>query len=176
MHVNQVEVNAEVAPGMFSMPAPEGMADLLNMVGNWKVQVAQRGQPGGPLTESELEIELTSGMDGKLIESHYSTQDEQEIQWSLSFDTFRKVYRLTEFSSGSGYMDILHGVFDEDSAKLTLSNIETDTSFKVADLTVHSRFSVLEITPDSFKIEREASIDGGENWWVAVTEVYARQP
>jgi hypothetical protein len=35
---------------------------------------------------------------------------------------------------------------------------------------------VLEIAPDSFKIEREASLDGGENWWVAATEVYTRKP
>ena len=175
MHVAEVEFNAKVEPAMFSMPAPEGMADLLNMVGNWKVAVAQRSRPDGPLTESELEIEIGSGMDGRLIETHYTTSDEQEIQWALSFDTFRKAYRLTEFSSGSGYMDVLQGTFGEDD-KLTLSNVETETSYKVGDLTVHSRFNVLEIMPDGFKIEREASIDGGENWWVAVTEVYARQP
>jgi hypothetical protein len=151
------------------------MADLLNMVGTWQVALAQRSRPDGPLTESELEIEIASGMDGRLLESHYSTEDEQEIQWSLSFDTFRETYRLTEFTSGSGYMDIQHGTFD-DAGKLTLSNVETDTSFKIADLTVHARFNVLEITPDSFKIEREASIDGGENWWVAATEVYTRKP
>jgi hypothetical protein len=175
MHVAKVELNAKVESSLFAMPAPEGMADLLNMVGTWKVAMAQRSRPGAPLTESELEIEVASGMDGRLIESHYSTQDEQEVQWALSFDTFRKVYRLTEFSSGSGYMDVLQGTFGDDD-KLTLSNIETETSFTSGDLTVYSRFNVLEIKPDSFKIEREASIDGGENWWVAVTEVYARQP
>ncbi len=175
MHVGKVEINADIDPTMFSMPTPEGMAELLNMVGTWKVAVAQRSRPGAPLNESELELEIESGMDGRLIESHYSTEDEQEIQWSLSFDTFRKTYRLTEFTSGSGYMDIQQGTFD-DAGKLTLSNIDSDTSFKIAGLTVHARFNVLEITPDSFKIEREASIDGGENWWVAATEVYTRKP
>ncbi len=175
MNVAKVEVNADIDPGIFSMPAPEGMADLLNMVGSWKVAVAQRSRPGGPLNESELEIEIGSVMDGRVIESHYTTEDGQEIMWSLSYDTFRDAYRLTEFTSGSGYMDIQQGTFD-DAGKLTLSNVETDTSFKIADLTVHARFHVSEITPDSFKIEREASIDGGENWWVAATEVYTRKP
>ncbi len=175
MNVAKVEINAEIDPSFFRMPAPPGMADLLNMVGTWKVAVAQRSQPDGPLRESELEIEIGSLMDGKVIESRYATEDGQEIMWSLSYDTFREAYRLTEFTSGSGYMDIQEGTFD-DGGKLTLSNIETDTSFKVADLTVHARFNVSEITPDSFKIEREASIDGGENWWVAATETYARQP
>jgi len=175
MHVDAVEINAEIDPVMFSMPAPEGMADLLNMVGNWKVALAQRNRPGGPLSESELEIEIGAGMDGRLLESHYSTDDEQEIQWSLSYDTFRKNYRLTEFTSGSGYMDIQLGAFGEDG-KLTLSNVDTGTPYLVADLTVYSKFNVLEITPDSFKIEREASIDGGETWWVAATEEYIRQP
>ena len=175
MHVGNVVINGNIDPTMFKMPAPEGMADLLNMVGTWQVALAQRSRPDGPLTESEQEIEIESGMDGRLIESNYSTEDEQQIQWSLSYDTFRETYRLTEFTSGSGYMDIQQGTFGEDG-KLTLSNIETDTSYKVADLTVHGRFNVLEITPDSFKIEREASIDGGESWWVAVTEVYTRKP
>ena len=175
MHVSKVEINADVDPAMFSMPSPEGMAELLNMVGDWKVAVAQRNQPGGPLNESELELEIGSIMDGRLIQSHYSTDDGQEVQWSLSFDTFRKTYRLTEFTSGSGYMDIQQGTFGDDG-KLTLSNVETETPYLIADLTVHARFKVLEITPDSFKIEREASIDGGENWWVAVTEVYTRKP
>jgi hypothetical protein len=175
MHVGNVVVNGNIDPTMFKMPAPEGMADLLNMVGTWQVALAQRSRPGGPLTESEQEIEIESGMDGRLIESNYSTEDEQQIQWSLSYDTFRETYRLTEFTSGSGYMDIQQGTFGEDG-KLTLSNVETDTSYKVADLTVHGRFNVLEVTPDSFKIEREASLDGGESWWVAVTEVYTRKP
>ena len=174
MHVDNVEVNTEVDPAMFSMPAPEGMAELLNMVGDWKVAVAQRNRPGGPLNESELELEIGSVMDGRLIQTHYSTEDGQEVQWSLSFDTFRKTYRLTEFTSASGYMDIQQGTFGD--GKLTLSNTETETPFEIADLTVYSRFNVLEITPDSFKIEREASIDGGENWWVAATEFYTRKP
>ncbi len=114
-------------------------------------------------------------MDGKVIESHYSTEEGQEIMWSLSFDTFRKAYRLTEFRSSRGYMDIQQGTFD-DAGTLTLSNVATETSYQVADLTVHGRFNVSEITPDSFKIEREASIDGGESWWVAVTETYTRRP
>jgi len=175
MHVDNVEINAEVDLAMFSMPAPEGMAELLNMVGNWKVAVEQRSRPGGPLSESELELEIGSVMDGRLIQTHYSTDDGQEAQWSLSYDTYRKTYRLAAFESASGYMDIHQGTFGEDG-KLTLSNLETETPYHVADLTVYSRFNVLEIAPDSFKIEREASLDGGENWWVAATEVYTRKP
>ncbi len=175
MHVAKIEVNVEVDPAYFNMPAPEGMADLLHMVGRWKVAVAQRSQPDAPLRESELELEIGSAMDGKVIESHYSTEEGQEIMWSLSFDTFRKAYRLTEFRSSRGYMDIQQGTFD-DAGTLTLSNVATETSYQVADLTVHGRFNVSEITPDSFKIEREASIDGGESWWVAVTETYTRRP
>ena len=175
MHVKSAEVNFDVGPEFFSMPAPEGMADLLNMVGTWDVAVAQRRQPGAPLNESEIEVEIESQMDGRVVQTKFTSSSGDEVMWTLSFDTFRKVYRLTEFSSGSGYMDVAQGAFDE-AGKLTLSNVETDLPYVVADLTVYARFNVSEISADGFKIEREASIDGGENWWVAATESYTRKP
>jgi len=175
MHVNKVEVNLDVDRSIFSMPSPEGMGDLLNMVGSWKVAVAQRNRPGAPLKESEREVEIESMMDGRMLQTHYETDEGHEAQWSLSYDPFRKGYRLAGFSSRSGYLDVQQGTFD-DEGKLTLSNTETGTSYEVADLIVHSRFNVSEIAADGFKIEREASVDGGETWWVAVTEVYTREP
>ena len=114
-------------------------------------------------------------MFSKLLSASYATPDGEEVRWTLSFDTFRKVYRLTEFSSSAGYMDIEEGTFD-DAGKLTLSNVATELPYLVADLTVFSRFSVSELSADGFKIEREASIDGGESWFVAVEEVYTRKP
>ncbi len=71
-------------------------------------------------------------------------------------------------------MDVQEGTFGDDG-KLTMSNLETGLPYTVGDLTVHGRFNVSEITADSFKIEREASTDGGNSWWVAITEVYTRK-
>jgi hypothetical protein len=175
MSVEKAEVNIDVDLSYFSMPAPEGMADLLHMAGEWKVAVAQRNQPGAPLEESEREVTIESAMDGRLLSSSYSTADGEDVTWTLSYDTFRKTYRLTEMSGASGYMDVEEGAFD-DAGKLTLSNVVTELPYLVADMTVFSRFSVSGLSPDGFKIEREASIDGGESWFVAAEEVYTPKP
>lgn len=174
MDVAQAELNVELDDGFFGLPAPAGMAELLQMVGSWHVADKSRSGPGAPLTESEMEIEIGQAMDGRIVQTHHTRPDGNAMHWTLSYDPFRSNYRMTQFFSASGYMDILQGVFD-DAGKLTMSNMETGTPYLVADLTVHSRFSISELSADGFKIEMEATMDGGENWFVSTEQVYTRK-
>jgi len=81
---------------------------------------------------------------------------------------------VTEISSSNSFMDILEGVMAEDG-RLMVSNFETGTPAVYGETIVHGRLSYFDISKDSFKIEYEATIDGGENWWVAAKANYDRK-
>ncbi|HET6372956.1 MAG TPA: hypothetical protein VFG76_06600, partial [Candidatus Polarisedimenticolia bacterium] len=58
--------------------------------------------------------------------------------------------------------------------RLVLSNLETGTPAQGPGHTMHLRMTISEITGDGFKIEKEVSMDGGKEWFLAAKATYHR--
>jgi hypothetical protein len=173
MEVESVQTNVEIDAAMFAMPAPMGMGPLQPLVGNWKVAVQQRQQPGAPWQDSERTSAIAGKMRGALLEETYQSSQGDEVIRTLSYDRFKKCYRMTQIDERQTQLDVREGEIGEDGV-LSVSNLETGTSFETFGQTVHGRLSVKEIAADGFTVEQEFSIDGGESWFVAVKSVYTR--
>ena len=173
MRVESVVINAPVDDAVFEMPAPLGMGPFLPMVGDWKVAVSQRQSPQAPYSDSERTSTVESLMRGALLRERYETAEGNEVIRTLSYDQFRKNYRLTEIEDSKGLQDLMVGNPDDDG-RLVVSNLESGTPTEMFGMTIFFRLAIFDVTEDGFQSETEVSIDGGENWWVASKETYTR--
>ncbi len=71
-------------------------------------------------------------------------------------------------------MDVQEGTFDE-QGKLVVSNVETGTPFEGFGMVFHQRSSFWGDSPDTFQMEAETSMDGGESWFVSAKATYTRK-
>ncbi|HXV75285.1 MAG TPA: hypothetical protein VD788_03130 [Candidatus Polarisedimenticolaceae bacterium] len=174
MRVEKVEINVPVDDAIFAMPAPLGMASLLPMIDDgWSVSTSIRQQPGAPWEESQRDTEVVGRMRGALIQEAYTSPDGNEVVWSLAYDQFREAYRLIRITDQTNHLDVLVGKFDE-QGKLVLSNLETGTTWTGFGMTFHTRVTFHEIGATGFKVDTEISTDGGESWFLAAKQQYAR--
>ena len=168
-----VEINGMIESAMFKMPAPPGMEPLMNMVGEWKVAVQTRQQPGSDWVESETTATIEKKLRGATLEETTSNSGGNTIVRNFSYDKFQEKYRLTSINDSTTHMDVEDGVFDEDG-RLVVSNVDTGTTWSGFGMTFHSRMSVFGISENAFQVEYETSIDGGENWFVSGKATYSR--
>jgi hypothetical protein len=173
MRIETIEVNVPIEDALFRMPAPPGMADLIAIAGSFKVAVQQRQQPGAPWQDSESTSKIDKVFNGALMRGFNTTGGGTEIHWDLAYDQARENYRMTRINDQQAYIDVLVGKFDEDG-RLVLSNLDTGTPLEMFGMTIFARTSIFDITDEGFKVETEASLDGGENWWVANKQTYSR--
>jgi hypothetical protein len=172
MEISAVELNVSIDDSRFVPPLPTGMAELIPLAGSWKVKQEETSD-GSSWQEHELEATITSRVNGAMVELRYQTADGVEIVSSLSYDRFRQHYRLATVNSFTTHLDIQQGSFGE-AGRLTLSNAETDTSWTGYGRTFHQRTTILDITVDSFRIDREVSFDAGKTWFLNEKQTYTR--
>ena len=170
---DSIEANVEIPEGLFSMPPPYGMEKLQSLAGTWKVTVESRQAPSAPWQNEERVSEIQGRLRGGLFEETYATPTAKVIR-SLSYDQYRDRYLLTQIHSGSNVLDILAGTWTEDGA-LLLDNVVTETPALMFGRVLHERFKLFEIGADAFKVERENSVDGGENWALMQKLTFERQ-
>jgi len=169
--IASIEFNAPVDDALFVLPPPPGMGPVLALVGKFKVALSQRDDPKAAWTESQRESKIEAQLRRALLEERF-TADGNEVVRTLSYDRFRKTYRLTEISSESRTMDVEVGPLAE--GQLTLSNVDTGTSLDVFGTTIHTKTMIHDITPDGFQIDRDVSTDGGKTWFTAAKAAYTR--
>lgn len=174
MAIASIEVNVEADDSLFSMPPPVGMEKLQSLAGSWNVAMETRESPAAPFTESQGQSTIEGRFRGALFEETWTTPDGNDAIRTLSYDQFRDRYVVTLIDSSNNSMDILAGGWNEDGA-LELDDVVTETPTLLFGMTIHERMRLYEIGPDSFKLERENSIDGGETWAVKEKSTYSRQ-
>ena len=174
MEVESVEVGVEVDEAIFRLPPPPGMDRLLPLVGEWRVEIVERPQPGAPWTETEETITIEKSMGGTLVRERTTTAQGNEIETTLTYDRFRERYVQTAINDFTNHMDVREGAFD-DQGRLTVSNVGTGTSWSGFGRTFHGRSSYFDIGEDGFRVEHETSVDGGESWFVSAKLTYARK-
>jgi len=171
--VEKVETNVEVDDKLFQMPPPIGMGQFLPLAGVWKVAVSQRDSPQSPWRDSERESKIATLLGGALLQDTFTTGGGHEVVRSISYDKYRKKYRITEINDSSTYLDVQEGDFD-DQKKLVVSNTTTGTTSQVFGYSFNTRTTILDITPEGFKIEEEISFDAGKEWMMVAKATYTR--
>ncbi len=173
MEIEAVETNLEIDDDLFRMPLPGEMGLMRSMVGTWNVGAEQRQSPEAPWQEVEMVSTIAAKMSGGLLEETFVSPQGIQVLRSFTYDRFKERYRLTQVNSFTSHLDVQEGTFED--GRLTVSNGETDTSWQGFGRTFHQRLSFFDITPDSFKLEAEQSVDGGENWFVNQKATYTRK-
>jgi hypothetical protein len=171
MEVRSIELNAPIDDAMFRLPPPPGMEPLVPLAGAFRVTTSRRDDPQAEFTESQRDAKVEPLLKRALLEERWVT-DGTEIVRTLSYDRFRKRYRLTEISSDSKTMDIQEGPLED--GKITLSNLDTGTSLVMFGTTTHQKTIIHDITANAFQIDREVSTDGGKTWFTAAKASYTR--
>lgn len=174
LDVQTIEANVEIQDKVFSMPAPLGMEKLQNLAGSWTTAIEARPSPQAPFAERQGESTIQSRFRGGLFEENWTRPDGTAVLRTLSFDQYRERYLVTLIDSSANTMGILAGGWNDDGA-LVLDDLVTETPSLAFGLTIYERMRLFDLEPDSFKMERESSIDGGENWAVMQKLVYTRK-
>jgi hypothetical protein len=170
-NVKSVELNVPVDDSIFKLPPPPGMGPVTPLVGKFQVATSQRDNPQAPWAEGKRDSSVASAIGGALLEERFSA-DGSDVVRTLSYDRFRKRYRLTEISTDSRTMDVEEGELAD--GKITLSNEKTGTTLEMFGTTIHTKTVIHDITPDGFTIDRDVSTDGGKSWFTAAKAVYTR--
>ncbi|MCP4204630.1 MAG: DUF1579 domain-containing protein [bacterium] len=169
-----IEVNVDIDDELFLMPAPFGMEKLQNLAGSWTIAVESRQNPAAPFTEREGDSVIEAHFRGGLFEETWTNPNGTQVMRTLSYDQFRERYLVTLIDSSTNAMDILAGGWNEEGA-LVLDDLVTETPSLLFGLTIYERMRLYDLERDSFKIERESSIDGGETWAVMQKLAYTRK-
>lgn len=172
--IAKIEINADLDDGVFALPVATGMETFQDLVGEWTVKVESKQSPQQQeFTESTRDSTITASLNGGLIEERFPTTTGGEAVRMLSYDRYREHYVLTQMEDTQTMLDIQTGTFEDDVLKV--SNVETDTSFSTFGFTVHERSSISPVTEEGFTIERENSMDGGQNWALMQRLTYTKK-
>lgn len=175
LDVDKVEINAQIDRKVFAMPLPAGMEPLQDLAGTWDVEIRTPAIPGRPLLKTRATSVIEGLQRGAILEeriSYISGGFAWNVEKFLSYDRFRRVYRMVRVDNFTSYADILEGSITE--GRLEVSNVGTDTPWTVYDNTYYSREVFHDIARDSFDVDREISTDGGKTWALGARFHYRR--
>lgn len=173
LEVEDVTLNPNLDNSLFSMPIPEAMARLNSLTGQWDVAVSRELYTNGPWLDSERQATITSRLRGTLLEEQTHNESGAEVVSQITWDRFQERYRFTQIDDSMALLDVQEGNFDE-NGNLILSNQETGTAYAASGTTFSSRTKFFEVSADSFKMEVEYSMDGGESWAPGLRLTYSR--
>ena len=176
MEIDDIVINPEVDTALFAQPAPEGMEELVLLVGDWDVKVENRGRPGGTFEEKAGRATIETHLDGNLWRGHLMIGeggDASEAFLTLSWDRFQERYRLARMVTSTTYLDIEEGQRN-DEGQIVVSNVETGTIWSSFGRTFHRRHTFKDFSANGFVLEMETSVDGGENWFVNPRATFSR--
>lgn len=172
MQIESVEVGVELDPAIFRRPPPTGMADLQHMIGEWTVAVQERQGPRGPFVSREIRSTVVSLLGGALLEERFELDGFETVR-SWTYDRYREVYRMTGINDYTTHLDVQVGTKGDDG-RISVSNVETGTTWTGFGSTFHERTSLFDLREDGFEVEIEQSTDGGESWEVSTKMSYSR--
>ncbi len=182
LEVERARANLEIDDAVFARPLPVGMEHLRSLAGHWRVEIESLDDPAvhterlKSWTRDETVSVIHSRSGGSLLEEEIAvaTGRPRQVRRLISYDRFREVYRIAHFDTFGEHLDILEGKLV--GGRLELTNLKADTSTRIYQTTLHTREILHDLQPDSFKLDREISSDGGEHWLPAIRFVYSRSP
>lgn len=186
--VSRAVVNPELGEDAFRMPLSPPMEALRLLEGRWSVTVEHRQGPDQPWQRQEgLRAEFLPMVSGLAMVERLAGRglggEPMKVMRTYSFDRWGEVYRLSQVDDASGQMRVFQGAPTGDE-RIVVSNVDTGTRAKAgADRELTERWTFHGLSPEggltgergeSFRVEWELSVDGGESWFVAGKFEYRR--
>ncbi|MCP3964267.1 MAG: DUF1579 domain-containing protein [bacterium] len=181
MEVERVKVNLPIDDQVFRRPLPAGMERLAPLAGRWRVAIESLDDPTvhperlAAWERDETVSTIRAHFGGSLLEEEITVTTDRPRRASRrwSYDRFSDVFRLVHFDTFTEHLDVLEGRPD-DEGRLVLSNRETGTAVRLHQQTLHAREVLHHVQADSFRLDREVSVDGGETWGPEIRFTYTR--
>ena len=150
------------------------MAPLEPMIGDWRL-VPMDAALAGTLPEGRSRVQ--SMYEGVALEEelrvHVPDGSSFRIRHLISWDRFRRVYRVAALDDGTGLLDVYEGVWSDGS--LTVTNLAAGTFFPNADGGWNAfRLRWFDFDAEGYSFEAAQSADGGVSWSPYVTQYYRR--
>jgi hypothetical protein len=149
------------------------MEALYPLVGRWSVSLSERFHPGAPWRDTAGVAFIEKQLGGGLLQERHTTTFGHDALRSFTYDRLHRRYRVTSINEATTTLDVKEGRFD-DKKRLVLTNEKTGTAARRPSGVLIERLTLLDITPDGFRLERETSTDGGLEWFLAARATYRR--
>ncbi|HET6373669.1 MAG TPA: hypothetical protein VFG76_10200 [Candidatus Polarisedimenticolia bacterium] len=176
LEIEKISANPAIDESLFKLPAPEGMAVLLPLAGDWNVSIETRPSPRAPWEKKPAVSTIARRLDGGLLEELLTYTDgglPVEVYRAWSFDQFQKLYRITQGDNYTFHLNVLEGTLAD--GRLTAGNEKTGTTWKTPDATLNMRIIAHDFQADGFQVDWESSSDGGKTWSTDAKHIYTRK-
>lgn len=141
--------------------------DALNlMVGDWNVEQFTYAANGEWQKTSTSKMNMVSGLSGFMVSGEsrdMMPKGAMHLELTLTYDQFRRTYRMSVIDSIYGLMDIYEGNMNSDG-HLVMTNIKSDTHFPYENDIMHFRFTFNDDEADKITFSIEQTSTRGETW------------
>lgn len=157
-NIASAQENASAAP----LAAMEALAA---MQGDWMIQ-SRFTQDDGKTWQSSgpNRVSITSRQKGLMISERPLETEKPGFHMEnyITYDQYRKVYRMAAIDDYWGLMDVYEGKITDD--RLVLTNLKSGTFFPVSAENWRAFRITLELNAGKRLMTVEKSDDGGKNW------------
>lgn len=157
--------------------APEQMARVAGLVGEWNVQLEMRNAPNEPFTTLRTTSTITQLLKGAFVQERIvlPTPAGQSIELVgiFGYDRFRSVYRFAWLDDHFALFDVMEGNWHGDS--LVVNNLRSRTTIPAGGKDMYSRMVWRPLGTDSVLVESLVSADSGATWFTQTRARYLRR-
>lgn len=159
-------------------PAKE-LSQLGFLLGKWNVQIDTEKDEHRPEPQQyKGSSQVAELFDGVALQENISIKIEDKSMSMLivyTYDSMKKVFRVTRLDSMRGMLDVMEGNFDE-LGKLILTNENNGTEMKDYETgaNVFTRLILNKLSESKFEVAWEMSKDDGKTWKNVGNMTYTR--
>ena len=149
---------------------------LSSLLGDWNVTQFTYTQKGEWQKTSTSKMNMVPGLSGVMISGEsrdMMRKGVMDLELKLTYDQFRKTYRMSVIDSLYGLMDIYEGDMNSDG-HLDMTNIKSDTHFPYENDVMHFRFTINDDDEDKSSFSIEQTSTRGETWVPMLNYVMTR--
>lgn len=146
------------------VPALEKFRPLIGTFDISGVRYTPNGEV--PLTPTQSAIQPIMGGYGlqDMSQIDVGSPELMGLQSTITYDQFRKIYRVTLLDDTLGLMDVYEGDFDTDTV-LSVTNLRSDTHFPIGPNGEAMHFKLRwDLGASPITYELLMTVDGGESW------------
>ena len=147
------------------------------MLGEWEVLYEGRSGPEEAFKSYQITSRITSLLDDAFLQERLSVPTSSgeyvDLVGILGYDRYRRLYRFAWLDNKYTIFDVHEGNWEGED--LVVNNLRSATTFRFGGLEVFSRMVWRDINSSGFRMESDASFDGGNTWFTQAKGRYLRK-